>query len=143
MESRTYLVARVGLAELWLWDPEHGASHSGVSEYQDVLVMVFEGAPSAAEVRRAVDDIRLDALEADDHAELHSHALMDEGTWRRFSSPQRGTPDLIHGTGLQAVIHFHHSLDEALDAGSEAGATFKGEGTAEPTLGNGDAEGSG
>ena len=143
MASKAYLVARVGLAKLWWWDPEHGESHSGISEYQDVLVTVYDRAPSAGEVQRAMDGIRHAVSEADGHAEVHSHALMDHGTWTRFGTPQRGTLEILHGTGLEAVIHFHPSLREALEIGIAAGAAFVEEGATAPNrdgTGPGDAE---
>ena len=133
MASRLYLVARVGSPQLLLWDSERGESRSGPTEYEDVLVAVFDREPAEGELRLAMAGIQGAVAEADDHADVHSHALMDEVTWGRFGSPQRGALEALHGTGLGAVIHFHHSLEEALQTGDAAGATFVAEGPVEPT----------
>ena len=130
MASRVRLVA---LVAVWSWDhwldvnhdePDLRPDDSGPDGYEHLLVATFDPAPSDCEVRRALEDLRVSLSGADGHAELHSHALMDDGTWRRFLSPTGGTPAVVDGTGVAAIIQCHRRLHMATQAGINAGAVF-------------------
>ena len=130
MASRVRLVA---LVAVWSWDHWLDVNHdvadlrpdnSGPDGYEHILVATFDPAPSDGEVRRALEDLRVSLSGADGHAELHSHALMDDGTWRRFLSPTGGTPASVDATGVDAVIRCHRRLHIATQAGINADAVF-------------------
>ena len=124
MESKIWLVALVGSSDRRLEDAAGNPRHMGKVTYEYVLVSTFTKPQPPGQIISILQRMQKIANHRDGHVEVHSHATLSDTSWKRFKAQPMGVPAGVHGTGLDAVIHYHDKLEQAQAQAASACLTF-------------------
>lgn len=77
-------------------DPELASPDEGPNEHFFLMVKSWPNTPSDHEIKTAMTRLRDNHLNYDGHAELHSHAVLNEIQWNAFQqATARPTPNTL------------------------------------------------